>query len=227
MVATIATKSIASVANIETDVAKTARYTFGMLDEWLKKAMDFKNVSGAELGRQLTASLGRSIDRAAVSKMRKGERGIYADELLAISEITGFAPPPPKTDDADDGVPLVGRIGAGSKMILFSQGDDPRERVRAPEGATPETVAAEIDGTSLGELFDKWLVYYDRRQDPPSDDLIGRLCVVGLADGRVLVKKLRRGRRGKGYFDLHSNTEPPMYDEVVEWAARVKQMSPR
>ena len=56
--------------------------------------------------------------------------------------------------------------------------------------------------------------------------MLNKLCVLGLADGRVLVKKLTSGGIS-GRYTLKSNTEPPIYDAAVEWAAPVKQMSPR
>lgn len=59
-----------------------------------------------------------------------------------------------------------------------------------------------------------------------TDDLIGKLCVVGLDDGRILVKQLKRGQL-PGRFNLLSNTEPPIYDAAVVWAARVTHMTPR
>jgi transcriptional regulator with XRE-family HTH domain len=131
-------------------------------------------------------------------------------------------------ESADQGtVPLVGYVGAGAEAHAFGEGQGPFDRVEAPEGATEHTVAVEIRGESLGTLFDQWLVFYDDVRDPPTRDLIGKLCVVGLADGRVLVKKLTRGQLDEKHFNLLSNTEPPIYDAVVAWAARVKQMTPR
>lgn len=44
-------------------------------------------MSQAELSRQLTAALGRSIDRAAVNKMLTGDRKIAADEMIAATRI--------------------------------------------------------------------------------------------------------------------------------------------
>jgi hypothetical protein len=57
-------------------------------------------------------------------------------------------------------------------------------------------------------------------------DLIGQLCVVGLADGRVLVKQVQRGR-AEGLYNLHSATEKPIADVKIEWAARVNSISRR
>ena len=123
-------------------------------------------------------------------------------------------------------VPLVGYVGAGAEAHFYGTADDPDETVPAPDGATPSTVAVEIRGESLGAVFDRWLVFYDDRREPVTQDLMGRLCIIGLADDRVLVKKLRPSRTN-GLYHLLSNTEEPILDAAVEWAARVKIMVPR
>lgn len=122
-------------------------------------------------------------------------------------------------------VSVVGYAGAGSDQVFFSEGQGPFGEVAAPEDATDKTVAVEVRGTSLGELLDGALIFYDDVRDPPTRDLIGSLCIVGLPDGRVMVKKLRAGQI-KGRFTLTS-LEPPIYDVEIEWAARVKSMRPR
>jgi hypothetical protein len=129
-------------------------------------------------------------------------------------------PRPPRT------VPLVGHVGAGAQAHLLAEGQGPFGDVPAPEGSTEATVAVEVRGDSLGAFFDQWLIYYDDVRSPVTPDLFSKLCVVGLSDGRILVKKLQRGHR-RGYFTLHSQFEPPIYDVLVEWAAKVKNMVPR
>lgn len=122
-------------------------------------------------------------------------------------------------------VPLVGYVGAGAETHFFSdQGE--LDRVRAPDGSTEDTIAVEIRGDSLGSFFDRWLVFYDDVRRPVTSDLIGPLCVVGTEDGRILIKKIQRSR-AKGLFHLISQTEPPILDIGIEWAARVKNMVPR
>lgn len=123
-------------------------------------------------------------------------------------------------------VPLVGYVGAGGET-RFPIGEQAElDRVAAPESSSEATVAVEIRGESLGAIFDRWLVYYDDVHRPVTADLIGRLCVVGLDDGRVLIKKIQRSRT-RGLFHLLSNTEAPLLDVAVEWAALVKIMTPR
>lgn len=133
--------------------------------------------------------------------------------------------PGPSPQDRPRSVELVGYVGAGSEAYFFSdQGE--LDQVAAPDNATEDTVAVEIRGESLGSFFDRWLVYYDQVRRPVTPDLIGKLCVVGLEDGRILVKKIQRSR-ARGLFHLLSQTEGPILDVAIEWAARVKHMAPR
>jgi len=124
-----------------------------------------------------------------------------------------------------EAVQLVGFVAAGARA-WFADGQGNFGEVPAPESANERTVAVEIRGASLGEFFNEWLVFYDDRREPVTTDLIGRLCVVGLADGRVLVKMIKAGQT-PGLYTLLSQTEEPITDVEVTWAARVRSMTPR
>lgn len=123
-------------------------------------------------------------------------------------------------------VRVVGYVGAGAQAYFDDPGDL-TDDVPAPEGASSETVAVEVRGESLGPLFDRWLVFYEDVRRPVSLDQINRLCVVGLRDGRILVKKVQRSKARKGLYHLLSNEGPPILDVEIEWAARVINMVPR
>lgn len=121
---------------------------------------------------------------------------------------------------------VVGMVGADTETSFFAEGQGPFDTVEAPPWANDTTVAVEIRGESLGASFDGWLIFYDDRREPVTDDLIGRLCVVGLADSRVLVKTISRGQLANR-FNLSANVGPPIYDVEILWAALVKEMRPR
>jgi phage repressor protein C with HTH and peptisase S24 domain len=59
------------------------------LGEWLKSELKRAEMKQADLARQLSAGLGRTVDRATVNKMISGRRAIAADELIAITRILG------------------------------------------------------------------------------------------------------------------------------------------
>lgn len=119
-------------------------------------------------------------------------------------------------------VPLVGYVGAGGEAQFLSGGE--RDHVPAPEGSTERTVAVEI--RSPGADLDRWVVFYDDVHRQVRPDLIGKLCMIGLEDGRILLKKIAKSR-ARGFFHLISENEPPILDVSIEWAARVKTMTPR
>jgi hypothetical protein len=151
-----------------------------------------------------------------------GRRRLRADEIEKIAAYLEV----PTPVSIRRLVPLVGYVGAGAEAHLFGDGQGPFDMVDAPDNSTEKTVAVEIRGESLGSFFDRWLVFYDDVRDPVTADLVGKLCVCGLPDGRVVIKKLARSRE-KGLFILHSQFEPPIYDVAVLWAAKVKNMVPR
>ena len=120
-------------------------------------------------------------------------------------------------------VPMVGYVGAGAEVHLFD-GDQSSEQIDeadAPPAADEHTVAVIVRGDSMIPAFrDRDVIYYRNvRADP--DQLIGRECVIRLADGRTFVKILMRGN-GPGFFTLFSYNAPLISDVVVEWAVPVK-----
>lgn len=162
-----------------------------------------------------------------------GNRGFRADKAETYAKAFGvdlrwlltgrgdMAPVP-----AANEVPIVGFVRAGAEAILYDDGQGPFGLATAPANSTENTVAVEIRGDSLGPFFNEWLVFYDDVRSPVTPDLHGSLCVVGLEDRRVLIKKLAPSRT-PGLFHLLSQTEDPILDVPVLWAARVKEMRPR
>jgi transcriptional regulator with XRE-family HTH domain len=171
---------------------------------------------------QAAAEMG--VSRGQFIKLERGERKMTENYIRQAAR--AFKVPTDRVLSSPETVPLVGFVGAGAEATLYSEAQGPFGEVPAIEGATEETVAVEIRGGSLGALFDRWLCYYEDRRDPPTRDMMKKLCVVGLEDGRVLVKQLLPSRID-GYFDLLSNNEPPIYEVAVAWAAIVIGIRPR
>lgn len=187
----------------------------------------------------LSEASGFPLSRGAVGNWEQG-KDIGIDNMRVLAELAnvsidwiayaaGDQPTRERVTQVHpdaDAVRLVGYVGAGAAAHFYAVDAGSLELVDAPPGSTKDTVAVEIRGTSLGELFQHWLIYYDDVRSPITSDLIGKLCVVGLIDDRILVKQVRRAKT-PGHFDLLSNTEEPMRDIEVLWAAKVKNMVPR
>jgi transcriptional regulator with XRE-family HTH domain len=164
------------------------------------------------------------VSRSQFIKLERGERRLTADYIAAAARAFNVEQSEVITEKAT--VPLVGYVGAGALAHFYSDGHGNLDEVPMPEGGNDNTVAVEARGDSLGSFFNQWLVYYDEVRTPPTTDMIGKLCVVGLIDGRVLVKKLMRGSQ-PGHFHLLSQTESPIEDQEILWAAKVTAMTPR
>ena len=119
---------------------------------------------------------------------------------------------------------VVGYVGAGAEAHFYCDADSPDEEVPTPNHLSANCVAVIIRGTSLGPFFKNALVFYEDRRDPPTDDMMRKPCVVGLTDGRVLIKLMTPGS-GPNLYHLHSNTSDGVIEDAsVEWAALVRDI---
>ncbi len=121
---------------------------------------------------------------------------------------------------------VVGYVGAGAEVIPVddhAQGNG-LDEVELPPGVELPCVAARIRGDSMYPWEDGWLVFWAKDQDGVPDDCINKICVVKLSDGRMFVKRLRRGLRGR--FSLESWNAPTMENVAVEWAAKIIGIKP-
>ncbi len=115
-------------------------------------------------------------------------------------------------------VPVVGHVAAGAEMY-FESGQGPFGEVERPPGTEGTAVAVEVRGDSLGP-FSGWYAYFDDRRESPSREVIGQLCVVGLADGRILIKRLAARPKAR-HLHLWGAGGEPLQDQRLEWAAPV------
>jgi transcriptional regulator with XRE-family HTH domain len=84
-----------------------------MFADWIRQALKNSGITQSELSRRLSAKVHREVNRSAVNKLTKDQRTLTADELLAISEITGTPVPwgihPSTRDDTPSRVVLGSR----------------------------------------------------------------------------------------------------------------------
>lgn len=188
-------------------------------------------------GKQAELAERLGVDQPQISRWKNGQKPTAEnrDRIVAVAREFGLIddlrsedvaaelpnPPPPRS------VKLKGYVGASGEAVYFRVADEDLEEVDAPVGANDQTVAVEIKGKSFGPLMNTWLVFYDDVRSPVTPDLIGQVCVVGLADDRILIKEIRRNGRG-GYALLsNSSTDEPIDNAEIEWAAKVTSMRPR
>ena len=122
-------------------------------------------------------------------------------------------------------VKIIGKVDGGGKVSLYDA-DEVKDCGDNPPHVGVATVALEAGASLRGVADSGWLYFFDHEKKPPSQDLIGKLCVVALKDGDILIRVLQPGRR-RGRYDLESSTEPTLRDQQIAWAAQVSWIKPR
>jgi transcriptional regulator with XRE-family HTH domain len=122
-------------------------------------------------------------------------------------------------------VKIIGQVDAGGK-VAFYDAEKVKDCGDNPPHDGVATVAVEAGASLRGVAESGWLYFFDHEKKPPSQDLIGKLCVVALKDGDVLIRVLQPGRK-RGRYDLESSTEPTLRDRQLDWAARITWIKPR
>ena len=195
------------------------------LNEWLIEALAFSGLSQTALAERLDARVQKKIDRSIINKMTLGKRVISAEELLLISEITGFDLPSDKP--VAPTISIAGAVGAGAKVPVFDvyeKGDGPQ--VECPPGLTPHgIVAVEVVGDSMEPIYSAGdLLFYTRAtHEGVPEEVIGHRCVCEDESSMGWVKQLKRGSE-PGLFNLISLNPGAdnMHDVRLKWAARVR-----
>lgn len=181
-----------------------------------------KDLRTAQRMTQDEAAAAMGVSRGQYIKLERGERRLTGPYIEQAAR--GFGVQLSEVLEAGEDVtlPIVGRVGASTDGAVIQATDQgPFGEIQAPIGSRGAEVAVEVAGHSMGLYApDGSMILYDDRRDPPHEDMLGQVCVVGLPDGRTLVKRLLRGSR-RGLFDLESLVGDTMKDQRVEWAAMV------
>ena len=193
-----------------------------MVDSGLWKKRLQEAVASRFGGNMKAASLRAGLSETFVRDALVRGRVPTIQNLARLAEACGLPLAAFTSDEFTDvRVRVVGYVGAGAETHLFADGQGPFDWAPAPPDARANTVAVRVRGTSMAGLIDDGsLLYYDERSDPPTADMNGALCILGLTDGRVVVKKLYKGGK-RGRWNLISTNDAPMMDQAVEWAAKV------
>lgn len=117
-------------------------------------------------------------------------------------------------------IPLVGVVGAGS--IIYPPDEDMSAgAVEYCESMDmSQLLAISVRGDSQYPRFLNGETILFEKDPRPLDQLIGRYAITDCADGRRLVKLLRRGSQ-KGLYRLESHNAPPEDDVQIVRAYRI------
>lgn len=172
------------------------------LDRGLKKAEKTQT--------ELADAIGLTQDK--VSNIIRGKREMSASEALRAAEFLGVPLP-----TGSNILEVRHYIGAGAQVMPIDDGGDAFYEVEVDFPLPRGAIGAIVKGDSQYPIFeDGDLVAYGGDLLTP-DQAIGQTCIVRLADGRVMIKKVRKGSQ-PGVYTLTSANAPDMDDVSVEWA---------
>lgn len=215
------------------------RYQFGlMIEDVVKRIQQRLDALGktataasveAGLSRDAIRNIKRIVNNPNPSRRTVTTRTISALAPVLQTSSSWLLEGDVVNDTRAATVPLVGFVGAGGEAE-FGNGQGPFGEVEAPPRSSHNTVAVEVRGDSMpGVAENGWILYYDNVRAPVDDSMLGRRApvVVGLDNGRVLVKRLTAGTRPGYYHLLSTGGDDPIVDARVTWAARITWIKPR
>lgn len=174
------------------------------------------------------------VSQGTVSRWEKGAAPAHS-HLVELSKLNGttldeFLLGAIGKPAAEQGppIPVVGYVGAGASVYPVDDEHEASgfETIERPPFITGEAIAVEVRGDSLVPVAeDGWKLIYTGEQSVQEDEVLNKLCVVALVDGRVLVKRVVRGSKPQRYHLLSTNA-PMIEDAEVLWAARVRAIIP-
>ena len=100
----------------------------------------------------------------------------------------------------------------------------PTVTVPRPENSE-DLVACVVRGYNSGAIQDGWIVYFNDLKLPPTDGLVGKLVMARSADGRLMLRTMKRGRK-PNTWDLFTATGPAELDVELQWAQEVVWVKP-
>jgi transcriptional regulator with XRE-family HTH domain len=199
----------------------------GKLAEKIKAIRCAAGLGQTEFGERM------GVSQSTVVRWERGSRP-QSDALHRIAEFANTTIE--RLMDLDDlsgtspgDIPVVGYVGAGAEVFPYDDyaHGEGLDHVERPPTVTGRAVAVEVRGDSLLPTAENgWRLVYTGEQTIVEDEVLNRICVVQLADGRMLVKRIMRGSRPQRYH-LVSTNAPIIEDVEILWAARVKAIIPR
>jgi hypothetical protein len=144
--------------------------------------------------------------------------------LIGKAEHSASATLTQAVDSPRPAFPIKGYVGTKGVAYYYEVDEAYLDRGAPLNSYPPTTICLELLDAEL-DPFEHWIVFFDGRRQPPTPDLMGSICVIGLTGGGTVVKKLLPGRR-EGLYDLYSRVGRPLKDVSVDWASPVLSVGP-
>lgn len=201
------------------------------LARWVAHALETSNMTQGALADAIERLTRLPMDKSKVNKMVLGKRAVSAQEMLAISRITGLPIPDGRSNAVT--IAVAGRVGAGARVPLadaYEKGDGLFHVACPPQLPARGIVAVEVEGDSMAPMYQPGHILFFSRatHEGVADEDVGHPCVIEDEEGNAWVKLLKRGT-APGLWNLISMnpSAESVWDQRIKWAARVRLALPQ
>lgn len=195
--------------------------TMPMNTEWFKQRLADRKLSQ----RQLAKLMG--LDPAAVSLTLRGQRRMTNEEAHFIASTIGVSVTEvlrqAGIEVLDDvrAVPISASVDGDGLVTLFP--DKTHDRVHGPADCPAGTYAVQCRAPTA--IQDGWMLFVSPAQQQPAE-LLDRICLVTLAQGKQVTAVLRRGYRTGTFNLIVWPSREVSQDQTIAWASHILWIKP-
>lgn len=114
-------------------------------------------------------------------------------------------------------IQLIGRIGEQGRISRVQEGQTPVIHLEVP---ADNPVAARLDA-KIGYFEAGCVLIANKFREEDIENAHGTDCLVAVADGPILLRRMIRGRAKGWTLVPHDNGCEVQYDQTILWAARI------
>jgi len=151
--------------------------------------------------------------------------GVTIEQLLNEND-AGLDGKGAKKDILSDAT-IIGYVGNGAEVLFYQSDNGASMNLSVRFNDLNATAfALKVESDSLYPTAENgWELVFAPDPATTEAEMLNRLCVVELADGRTLIKRVLSGSR-PGHYHLASSNAPMITDALVVWAAPIKAIIP-
>lgn len=188
------------------------------INRWVVDAMEFANLSQAELSRQLHARNLIGDDRSVANKISLGKREVSANEAIAIAEITKFPPLNEAVQSSLLQVPHLSWVSAGA-MMKHEFADETIGTIEIGGLPDGDWIALTVTGDSMDRISPPDSIIFVNRNDKR---LAPNACyIIDDGEGSATYKRYRPGPMRFEPVSTNKDLEPLFPDNEPTVIGRV------
>jgi DNA-binding XRE family transcriptional regulator/phage repressor protein C with HTH and peptisase S24 domain len=198
--------------------------------------MSDRNIAMGERIRRARKSLNLTqqefAERLQVTQptVHRWEKGFYDPDESALQRLSAMTDLPPAffrygeqaVGQAPRAVTVVGHVGSDGQVSLDDNKAAGAPTIEVPASEALSAVAIVVRGDSLYPVYqDGDVIFYALEASNDEQAFLGRECVVKLARGPTLLKRVMRGSE-RGSYLLLSHNGSPVDNARLDWASPVR-----